>query len=104
MKIPDGFIEDADTYSVAPADDLAHAMEIGGKIMFNLMVKEQMDAQNIIATTGVEDYEDAEVKSTQKNTCLIIVAYTWPEIRAFYLKARKEVDRLVALGLDEGKI
>ena len=91
MKIPESYIEEADHYAITTRDSRGESMEIGGKIMMNLIVREQMDITKIIATAG-----------TEKSSCLIVVDYTRKEVIAMIRKARLSSESIIQK-LMEGK-
>lgn len=83
-KIPADFIEMAKLYKAVPAREKEfEAIEIGGRVMMEFTVLDQMKKSDIIATAG----------ETSKN-CMIIVDYTKAEILQFIENARKKIKKI----------
>lgn len=78
-KIPDDFIPKADNYMLGSAKTKgAKLINLGGKIMLEHVVMNQMLAENIISIHGVG-----------KIKCILVVDYTDDEIRKFIFLARQ---------------
>lgn len=80
--IPDKFIEDADKY-ILVANDSDKPIKLGGRIMMNQVVREQMTMDNIIATTGFAN-----------KVCIIMVDYSAEQILHFIRIARAKLQKL----------
>jgi len=85
-KIPEGFIEDADNYVIIPMDTY-QSIELGGRIMFKQVVIDQMEVDNIVATSGLAP-----------TVCAILVSYTAKEVKEKIENAK----RLLGHFIDEG--
>lgn len=82
--IPDGYIEDADEYYVLSNIKGSTPILIGGRVMCNYVVYDQMDRRNIIATVGVKP-----------TGCIVIVDYTVQQVNYFIDTAKKKIDKMV---------
>lgn len=92
-KIPEGYIEDADVYKLMPMDTY-NVIDVGGRIMFNMVVRDQMTIDNIVATTGLVKLKETK----QKTLCIIIVSYTEKDV----LEKIGNAKRLAGKLIDEG--
>jgi hypothetical protein len=81
MKIPQDYIEDANSYVIIPSD-VTTGIPIGGRIMMNLVVREQMEISNIVATAGIE-----------KEGCIIMVDYKYREVMQFIENAKFQLEK-----------
>lgn len=81
QKIPEGFIEEAERYVLIP-NDRHTGIELGGKVMMNLVVREQMTMTNIVMTTGVEN-----------KGCIILVDYSYRQVIEKIEHAKKEIEK-----------
>lgn len=98
-QIPEGFIEDADFYKIMPIDTYV-PVDVGGRIMFKMVILDQMEIDNIIATSGLAHRVTNKPKadSHQKSLCIVIVAYTHRQVVEMIENAR----RLAGKFIDEG--
>lgn len=82
--IPKGFIPVAKTYMIGSmTSEGAKLMKIGGKVMMEFVVEEQMQIEHIVSFHGV-----GEIK------CIILVDYTDEEIMHFMRNARIKIGKL----------
>lgn len=85
-QIPDGFIEKADNYVLIPMDTMK-GIPLGGKIMYNMVVKDQMTVDNIIFTFGFA-----------QKVCIITVSYTAKEVQEMIANAKRLAGKLIDVG------
>ena len=90
--IPDDYIKEAEKYIVMSVFG-GSPFEIGGRIMMQQVVMEQMSVDNIIAIAGMENKEG--LQELEQTVCIILVDYTPERIMSFVKKAQKKLGHVI---------